>query len=222
MHAPAAFLTAEDLAILIDDTAAERPFDVPNLVRFEARRDQAGLLPITIRDLLRARLRHRPDACWLASPLLRHEDDKPVTDDEYAKLEHLAAGQTLSEWVRDVLLATATPRPADQVNPRRIPGCADDPPEPALRTGQRRDADGRRDEAANRAGRRGQASQGEGAPRSRVGAERLMKPDLDAGLLRLRVLSTSCYLCVDRRGAPGRPCAFYTPCLGSVKPRRRL
>jgi hypothetical protein len=38
-----------------------------------------------------------------------------VTDDEYAKLEHLAAGQTLSEWIRDVLLATATPRPADQV-----------------------------------------------------------------------------------------------------------
>ena len=38
-----------------------------------------------------------------------------VTDDEYAKLEHLAAGQTLSEWVRDVLLATVTPRPADQV-----------------------------------------------------------------------------------------------------------
>ena len=38
-----------------------------------------------------------------------------VTDDEYARLERLAVGQTLSEWVRDVLLATATPRPADQV-----------------------------------------------------------------------------------------------------------
>ena len=38
-----------------------------------------------------------------------------VTDDEYATLERLAVGQTLSEWVREVLLAAATPRPADQV-----------------------------------------------------------------------------------------------------------
>src|SRR5260370_7501582 len=38
-----------------------------------------------------------------------------VTDDEYARFERLAVGQTLSEWVRDVLLATATARPADQV-----------------------------------------------------------------------------------------------------------
>ena len=29
-------------------------------------------------------------------------------------LQRLAAGQTLGEWVRDVLLAAATPRPADQ------------------------------------------------------------------------------------------------------------
>ena len=38
-----------------------------------------------------------------------------VTDDEYATLERVAAGQTLSAWTRDVLLATATPHPADQV-----------------------------------------------------------------------------------------------------------
>jgi hypothetical protein len=38
-----------------------------------------------------------------------------VTDDEYLTLERLATGQTLSEWVRDVLLSTATPRPPDQV-----------------------------------------------------------------------------------------------------------
>ena len=55
---PAVFLTAEDRAVLFEDTA-ELPFDSPNLVLFEARGDQSGLLPITIRDLLRARLRHR-------------------------------------------------------------------------------------------------------------------------------------------------------------------
>src|SRR5262245_59891554 len=38
-----------------------------------------------------------------------------VTEDEYAALARLAEGQTLSEWVRDVLLAIATPRPADHV-----------------------------------------------------------------------------------------------------------
>src|SRR5207244_13177240 len=35
--------------------------DAPTLVRFEARREQAGLLPITIRDLLRETFRHRLD-----------------------------------------------------------------------------------------------------------------------------------------------------------------
>jgi hypothetical protein len=38
-----------------------------------------------------------------------------VTEDEYATLARLAEGQTLSEWVRDVLLAVATPWPADHV-----------------------------------------------------------------------------------------------------------
>ena len=38
-----------------------------------------------------------------------------VTEDEYATLARLAEGRTLSEWVRDVLLAIATPRPADHV-----------------------------------------------------------------------------------------------------------
>jgi Flp pilus assembly CpaF family ATPase len=33
----------------------------PNLVRFEARREQPGVPAVTIRDLLRATLRHRPD-----------------------------------------------------------------------------------------------------------------------------------------------------------------
>src|SRR6266853_1412891 len=38
-----------------------------------------------------------------------------VTEDEYARLARLAQGQTLSEWVREVLLARVTPRPADEV-----------------------------------------------------------------------------------------------------------
>jgi hypothetical protein len=37
-----------------------------------------------------------------------------VTADEYATLARLAEGQTISAWVRDVLLATATSRPADE------------------------------------------------------------------------------------------------------------
>ena len=37
-----------------------------------------------------------------------------VTDEEYAQLEALAGGQTISEWARDVLLTTAKPNPADQ------------------------------------------------------------------------------------------------------------
>jgi hypothetical protein len=38
-----------------------------------------------------------------------------VTDDEYATLKRLAAGQTVSAWAHDVVLTIATPRPADQV-----------------------------------------------------------------------------------------------------------
>ena len=38
-----------------------------------------------------------------------------VTEDEYATIASWPEGQTLSEWVRDVLLATVTPRPADHV-----------------------------------------------------------------------------------------------------------
>ena len=38
-----------------------------------------------------------------------------VTEDEYVRLARLADGQTLSEWVRHVLLAIVTPSPADHV-----------------------------------------------------------------------------------------------------------
>jgi|SRR5207245_3627409 hypothetical protein len=38
-----------------------------------------------------------------------------VTDEEYARFEGLAGDQTLSEWVRAVLLEAATPDPADTI-----------------------------------------------------------------------------------------------------------
>src|SRR5260221_14788611 len=60
LNALAAFLPPGDRIVLIEDTA-ELQIDRPNLVRFEARREQAGLPAVTIRELLRATLRHRPD-----------------------------------------------------------------------------------------------------------------------------------------------------------------
>lgn len=60
LNALAVFLPPDDRVILIEDTA-ELHLDRPNLVRFEARREQRDLPAVTIRDLLRATLRHRPD-----------------------------------------------------------------------------------------------------------------------------------------------------------------
>jgi pilus assembly protein CpaF len=60
LNALVAFLPSEDRLVLIEDTA-ELQLDAPNLVRFEARRAQPDMPPVTIRDLLRATLRHRPD-----------------------------------------------------------------------------------------------------------------------------------------------------------------
>jgi pilus assembly protein CpaF len=54
------FVPDEDRIILLEDTA-EISIKKPNLVRFEARKEQNGIPPITIRDLLKATLRHRPD-----------------------------------------------------------------------------------------------------------------------------------------------------------------
>ncbi len=55
-----AFISDADRVVLIEDTS-EVQMTKPNLVRFEARREQPGLPAVTIRDLLRATLRHRPD-----------------------------------------------------------------------------------------------------------------------------------------------------------------
>jgi pilus assembly protein CpaF len=64
LNALTAFLPVDDRLVLIEDTA-ELQIEAPNLVRFEARREQAGVPAITIRDLLRATLRHRPDRILL-------------------------------------------------------------------------------------------------------------------------------------------------------------
>jgi pilus assembly protein CpaF len=60
LNALTAFLPSDDRLVLIEDTA-ELQLDASNLVRFEARREQVGVPAVTIRDLLRATLRHRPD-----------------------------------------------------------------------------------------------------------------------------------------------------------------
>lgn len=60
LNALVAFLPRTDRLIVIEDTA-ELQLNAANLVRFEARRAQPGIPAVTIRDLVRASLRHRPD-----------------------------------------------------------------------------------------------------------------------------------------------------------------
>jgi pilus assembly protein CpaF len=54
------FIPSDERVVLIEDTS-EIHLGQDNLVRFEARQPQNGLPAITIRDLLKASLRHRPD-----------------------------------------------------------------------------------------------------------------------------------------------------------------
>jgi len=58
------FIPEDERVLVIEDTA-EIQIGTPNLVRFEARREQDGLPAVTIRDLLKASLRHRPDRILL-------------------------------------------------------------------------------------------------------------------------------------------------------------
>jgi pilus assembly protein CpaF len=58
------FIPEHERILVIEDTA-EIQITTPNLVRFEARREQNGLPAVTIRDLLKASLRHRPDRILL-------------------------------------------------------------------------------------------------------------------------------------------------------------
>lgn len=54
------FIPKHERIVLIEDTA-EIQIQKDNVLRFEARREQNGLPAVTIRDLLKATLRHRPD-----------------------------------------------------------------------------------------------------------------------------------------------------------------
>jgi pilus assembly protein CpaF len=60
LNALATFLPADERIVVVEDTA-ELNLEHANLVRFEARREQPQSPAVTIRDLLRATLRHRPD-----------------------------------------------------------------------------------------------------------------------------------------------------------------
>src|SRR5712675_921177 len=60
LNALGKFIPSDERVLLIEDTS-EIHMDQDNLVRFEARQPQNGLPPVTIRDLLKASLRHRPD-----------------------------------------------------------------------------------------------------------------------------------------------------------------
>ncbi len=58
------YVPKHERILVIEDTA-EIQIHAPNLVRFEARREQNGLPAVSIRDLLKASLRHRPDRILL-------------------------------------------------------------------------------------------------------------------------------------------------------------
>jgi len=60
LNALAAFLPTNDRVVVIEDTA-ELQIEKRNVVRLEARREQGEVPAVSIRDLLRATLRHRPD-----------------------------------------------------------------------------------------------------------------------------------------------------------------
>jgi pilus assembly protein CpaF len=60
LNALGKFIPADERILLIEDTS-EIHMGQDNLVRFEARQPQNGLPAVSIRDLLKASLRHRPD-----------------------------------------------------------------------------------------------------------------------------------------------------------------
>jgi pilus assembly protein CpaF len=64
LNALAAFIPDEERVILIEDTS-EIQIDKPDLVRLEARKEQPDYPAVTIRTLLRATLRMRPDRILL-------------------------------------------------------------------------------------------------------------------------------------------------------------
>ena len=64
LNALASFIDPKERVVLIEDTS-EIQISLENLVEFEARRERPDQRAVTIRDLLRATLRHRPDRILL-------------------------------------------------------------------------------------------------------------------------------------------------------------
>jgi pilus assembly protein CpaF len=64
LTALSSFIPRHERVLVIEDTA-EIQIRIPNLIRFEARRQQNGFPAVTIRELLKASLRHRPDRILL-------------------------------------------------------------------------------------------------------------------------------------------------------------
>ncbi len=64
LNALSASIAPDERVVVIEDTA-EIQLEQRNLLRLEARREQPGLPPVTIRDLLRTTLRLRPDRILL-------------------------------------------------------------------------------------------------------------------------------------------------------------
>ncbi len=60
LAAVAALVPQDERVIVIEDTV-ELPLGHPNALRFAARRSAEGIPAVTVRDLVRAALRHRPD-----------------------------------------------------------------------------------------------------------------------------------------------------------------
>jgi pilus assembly protein CpaF len=60
LNALASFIDPKERVVLIEDTS-EIEISLENLVEFEARRERPDQRAVTVRDLLRATLRHRPD-----------------------------------------------------------------------------------------------------------------------------------------------------------------
>ena len=60
LNALASFIDPVERVVLIEDTS-EIQISLENLVEFEARRERPDQRPVTVRDLLRATMRHRPD-----------------------------------------------------------------------------------------------------------------------------------------------------------------
>lgn len=64
LSALTSYIEPDERIVVIEDTS-ELQLEAKNLVRLEARREQPGLPPITVRDLLRTTLRLRPDRILL-------------------------------------------------------------------------------------------------------------------------------------------------------------